>query len=224
MFAGSVPILTEDEWQLSDDSLTMLQCLHDKVSERKVRLFASACCRQVGPFAEAPRARRALDVADLYADGQASGEELQLLLFGHDPRESGWGAGFFAEAVAGLLSPYDLSYLTVPGHAARARRDVLRAADWSCALREQAHILRDVTGYLYHPLVVTPTWLFAHGGDIVRQLAQAIYQDRTFADLPILADALEDTGCTDGVILDHLRGPGPHARGCWVLDLILQNA
>jgi hypothetical protein len=39
--------------------------------------------------------------------------------------------------------------------------------------------------------------------------------------MPILADAMEDAGCTDADILDHLRGPGPHVRGCWVLDLLL---
>ena len=35
--------------------------------------------------------------------------------------------------------------------------------------------------------------------------------------LPIL----EDAGCTDANVLSHLRGPGPHARGCWVVDRIL---
>jgi len=39
--------------------------------------------------------------------------------------------------------------------------------------------------------------------------------------MPILADALEDAGCTDAAILEHCRGPGPHVRGCWVVDLIL---
>jgi hypothetical protein len=41
--------------------------------------------------------------------------------------------------------------------------------------------------------------------------------------LPILADALEDAGCTNADILDHLRGPGPHVRGCWPVDLILSK-
>jgi hypothetical protein len=40
---------------------------------------------------------------------------------------------------------------------------------------------------------------------------------------PILADAMEEAGCTDAAILDHCRGPGPHARGCWLLDLILEK-
>jgi hypothetical protein len=53
------------------------------------------------------------------------------------------------------------------------------------------------------------------------KLAEAIYEERAFDRLPVLADALEDAGCTDDELLAHCRGPGPHARGCWALDLIL---
>jgi hypothetical protein len=51
-------------------------------------------------------------------------------------------------------------------------------------------------------------------------MAQVLYDERRFEDMPILADALEDTGYT-AAILAHCRGPGPHVRGCWVLDLLL---
>jgi hypothetical protein len=52
-------------------------------------------------------------------------------------------------------------------------------------------------------------------------LAEAIYAERTFDRLPILADALEDAGCFEERVLSHLRSPGPHVRGCWALDLVL---
>ena len=52
-------------------------------------------------------------------------------------------------------------------------------------------------------------------------LAEAIYRERCFLELPALADALEEAGCTDESILGHLRRPGPHARGCDVLDALL---
>ena len=52
-------------------------------------------------------------------------------------------------------------------------------------------------------------------------LAASIYADRAFDRLPILADALEEAGCTDAEILNHCRQPGEHWRGCWVVDLIL---
>jgi hypothetical protein len=52
-------------------------------------------------------------------------------------------------------------------------------------------------------------------------LAHSIYTNRCFEQLPILADALEDAGCTNTDILTHCRGRGPHVPGCWVIDLIL---
>jgi hypothetical protein len=58
----------------------------------------------------------------------------------------------------------------------------------------------------------------------VTSLAQAIYTDRAFDRLPILADALEDAGCTNQDILAHCRQPGEHVRGCWVVDLLLAKS
>jgi hypothetical protein len=70
------------------------------------------------------------------------------------------------------------------------------------------------------PVTFDSGWLAANGG-AARNLAAAIYAEQAFDRLPILADALEDAGCTERAILDHLRGPGPHVRGCWALDLVL---
>ncbi len=69
-------------------------------------------------------------------------------------------------------------------------------------------------------VILDPGWLHWNGGTIPK-LAQAIYDDRTFDHLPILADALEEAGCHDSAILTHCRQDGEHTRGCWVLNLIL---
>jgi hypothetical protein len=61
------------------------------------------------------------------------------------------------------------------------------------------------------------TWL----APMVTKLALAIYEERAFDRMPILADALEDAGCTNQDILEHCRGGGDHVRGCWVVDLLL---
>jgi hypothetical protein len=65
----------------------------------------------------------------------------------------------------------------------------------------------------------------------IPSLAQAAYADRILPSgelardrLAVLSDALEEAGCDDSAVLDHLRGPGPHVRGCWALDLILGKA
>jgi hypothetical protein len=55
----------------------------------------------------------------------------------------------------------------------------------------------------------------------VLAIARNIYEERAFNWMPILADALEDAGCSEEQILSHCRGPGPHVRGCWVMDLLL---
>jgi hypothetical protein len=55
------------------------------------------------------------------------------------------------------------------------------------------------------------------------EIARRAYEDKDFTLLPILADALEEGGCRDEVLLSHGRRPGPHARGCFVLDLLLQK-
>jgi hypothetical protein len=71
-----------------------------------------------------------------------------------------------------------------------------------------------------HAVVLSSEWL--HWQDeTVKKVAWSLVEEKAFDRLGILADALEDAGCTDEVILSHLRSPGPHARGCWALDLAL---
>jgi hypothetical protein len=82
-------------------------------------------------------------------------------------------------------------------------------------------LLHDVFGPLpFRPISIDPTWLTWHDGLLV-SMAQRMYDSRDFSDMPVLADALEEAGCTDPDILAHCRGPGPYIRGCWVVDLLL---
>jgi hypothetical protein len=81
-------------------------------------------------------------------------------------------------------------------------------------------LLREIFGDRGLLKPIEPALLAWNDGAIPR-LARAIYDERAFDRLPILADALEEAGCTDADILSHCRGPGPHVRGCWVVDLIL---
>jgi hypothetical protein len=52
-------------------------------------------------------------------------------------------------------------------------------------------------------------------------LARGIYEEQAFGRLPVLADALEDAWYDAEAVLAHCRSAGPHARGCWVVDLCL---
>jgi len=82
------------------------------------------------------------------------------------------------------------------------------------------YLLRDIFGNPFRGASVDSHWLVWNDGTVPR-LAQAIYDERAFDRLSILADALEEAGCTDADILNHCRQPGEHVRGCWVVDLLL---
>jgi hypothetical protein len=75
----------------------------------------------------------------------------------------------------------------------------------------------DIVGDVFYHLTLNSRWLTS----TVLALAQSIFTDRAFDRMPILADALEDAGYDNADIVAHCRGPGPHARGCWVIDKIL---
>ena len=81
-------------------------------------------------------------------------------------------------------------------------------------------LVHDIFGNPFRPVCVSSSWLAWNDGAI-RKMAQVVYDDRAFDRLPLLADALEDAGCTDADILSHCRTPGEHVRGCWVVDLLL---
>jgi hypothetical protein len=70
------------------------------------------------------------------------------------------------------------------------------------------------------PVVLGPE-LFTRQDRAIPKLARAIDAEGRFSDLPILADALEEAGCSNADILHHCRQPGEHFRGCWVVDLVL---
>jgi hypothetical protein len=89
---------------------------------------------------------------------------------------------------------------------------------------KQCQVLHDIIGTFFRPVSLAPPWRTPS----VVSLAQAAYEERTLPAgtldpdrLAVLSDALDEAGCTDTDILSHLRGPGPHVRGCWVIDLLL---
>jgi hypothetical protein len=83
--------------------------------------------------------------------------------------------------------------------------------------RAQVTLLREIFGNPFRPVTFFSEWRTS----TAVALAQQMYDTRDFSAMPILADALQDAGCDNADILDHCRGPGPHVRGCWVVDLVL---
>jgi hypothetical protein len=102
----------------------------------------------------------------------------------------------------------------------RAERGVGEAVSLARARAVQESLFRCLLGDPTRPVNLRPEWLAWNGGFVAR-MAEAIYEERRFAELPVLADALEDAGCDDEALLAHCREGGPHARGCWAVDAVL---
>jgi hypothetical protein len=205
----------------------MLLYFHRQLGGRRVRLFACLCCRRIWPLLSNPASRAAVEAGERYAEGAADDREL----------DAAWRAACAAAVEAAdddrPRDPHSLSARAAM-HAADFDLwgDVYEMAAWEYAANAagkdvaaeratQAALLRCVVGNPFLPDPARdPAWL-AWNCDTVAKLAAAIYDGRRFADLPILADALEDAGCSNTAILAHCRSAGEHVRGCWVLDLLM---
>jgi hypothetical protein len=242
--------MTESEWLTCGEASAMLSfaCRPPPWSPvpgwwfgtncgRKMRLFAAACVRRLWPALNAAD-RAVVEASERYADGLAREGELlrRLEAAAEEAYRAAWDLRATAEqsgpevaaSIDGALHASQaaayLGHRTAIVAAQSATFHALQAIEESAREaqeREQAALLRDVVGPLpFRPLTVAPHLLAWYGGTVPK-LAQGIYDDRAFDRLPILADALEEAGCADDALLEHLRGPGWHVRGCWAVDLVL---
>jgi hypothetical protein len=235
--------MTEAEWLGCEEPDTLLMFLRGRASSRKNRLLGVAFCRCVSHLLFDWRARDAIEIAETYADGLASPEEMRTIseavgdayvtMPNPAPVNSEPPLSFKAKSVAlqstrfvtqdtddYLLSCCRCTYLamlrdgflhTEPGEECDA---------YTTAPQVQCSLIHEIFGNPFRRPILADT-LLAWGRGTIPMLAQGIYYERAFDRLPILADALEDAGCDNADILAHCRGPGPHVRGCWVVDLLL---
>ena len=225
--------MNEAEWLACTDPDRMLFYLRGKVSDRKLRLFAAACCRLIWPLLTDERSQRAVEIAERYADGRATPRERASAgkrALDAAPRRGGpaaWAAYWAVSRSAAdtvwnvAAAATEAASRAAVGDARIGRADEVAAWDVGRAAgsREQAALLRDIVGNPFRPAAVERSWLAWNDG-AVRKIAQTIYNEGRFGDLPLLADALEDAGCTDADVLTHCRTPGEHVRGCFAVDLL----
>jgi hypothetical protein len=204
----------------------MLGFLVPKASDRKQRLFACACARRVWNQLTDARSRAAVEVAERYADAQATGGELQVA---GDAVPLGRSADNLARDAADLGCSASLAIECAEATATAGVRKAV-AQTRRAARQALAQLLRELVQPFPAGTAINPEWLAWQGGTVVR-LAQAACVERFLPEgtldisrLAVLADALEEAGCADAHILGHLRGPGPHVRGCFVLDLLLAKS
>jgi hypothetical protein len=218
------------------------------VGDRKLRLFACACCRAAWPLPAAEGCRLALDVAERYADGLVTEVD----------RGRAHADACRRASVPGTSRLPPLLLRTPAVFDARALAGVLDGTRGAgLAPATQAALLRDVIGDPFRPVPPAPRrWLTP----AVRGIAGRAYDLRDWGALPILADALQEAGCEDEDVLMHCRGKGrcpdclgkggccdlkdeagiwgdmhrcfpcvgsgrvdsgPHVRGCWCVDMLI---
>ena len=226
--------MTESEWQTSIHPVKMLPFVIrlQPRCNRKLRLYGCACCRLLWHLLRDSRSKRAIEVAEAFADGRAKLKEAQA------------GAGAACEEMRKLLGT---TCSLAEYSAARGASEVVGhfpgAAHWgSCSGQmiignsperipeaiwnhHAAHVglLRDLFGNPFRSVWLDPAIRIP----TIISLAQAAYEERIMPTgeldsvrLAVLADALDEAGA-DGAILDHLREPGTHVRGCWAVDRCL---
>jgi hypothetical protein len=215
---GGGGAVDEPEWLACQEPNPMLAALKNGASSRKLRLFACACARRLRGKLANERNRRALTVAEAFADGLATREALcaatdaELPVFratqpstAYDTTDARRAASSIVDAVARATcwgADFDYNQYV----SALFMKDTERAT--------QADLLRDIFGNPFRPLL--PRVFPPH----VVGLALACYAafPAICPDFAILADALEEL-CEEQAAA-HCRA-ALHVKGCHVLDWIL---
>jgi serine/threonine protein kinase len=196
-------LLNEADWMACTDLTRRLTHLYNlNAPARKIRLFACACVRHHWEhLGEA--SRKAVEIAERYADGEASPAELEAA------EDAAWDACTGMPEQAAAWAAYYQNW--------RAALEASRTLPWHV----QDDFLHDLFGpLLFRQVMIDPVWL-DRNDRAVHRIAEAIYDERAFDRMTALGAALKDGGCNDPEILAHCFGTRLHARGCWLIDLLL---
>lgn len=238
--------MTESEWLTTTSELAKMRAvIRKRVTGRKLRLISAAACRLVWDEFPDPRLHQALLLSERSADGSADEADLVAVLHGansalnevndrdelaiFDAMTFAVVAGAHANSSDGL----DTCLMWVAEGAAELAPQGQRKATRVRIRQQLCEVLREVIGNPFRPWkgvapflgggVVQPDGRTVHFTETVRQLAHGIHVDQAFDRLPILADALEESGITDAALLAHCRNETRHVRGCWALNVALER-
>ena len=218
-FAWS-PAVNETEWLNCNDPFRMTRWLKRLMTPRQFRLFACACCRSTWDELTAVPAREAVETLERYADKRADVGELdEARRVAEEEMNRLWSVA--EEMSGGWVDSLNVQAAVLWAAIQSAFRPQIEPEQWQFGWyrngASECRLFRDIFGNPFRKTVWDPLWEAWDGGAL-RRLAEGIYAERRFGDLPILGDALEDAGCTDDSILSHCRASGEHVRGCWVVD------
>jgi hypothetical protein len=232
----------EAEWLAAVVPHPMLSHLRGRVSDRKQRLLVCACARRLWRMVPDPRGLELLEAAERYADAEINRDDLQRALDAAGPWsfcESGIDQLSYLRSLLcrPLIDPPELAWkgtcdlleFSLNFTAFLVGRDRRRkSAGWSEPRKAweeeaeaQAGLLREIVGNPFRPSPPLPAAVLCWQDRLVPRLAQSIYDERHWGQLPVLADALLDARCEDDALIDHCRSDAEHARGCWAVDALL---
>lgn len=227
--------MNEHDWIVSVDAGAMLEYALTIASERRLRLIACGLLRRHWDLLKFPRQRQAVEFSERWAYGTCELDQRPALeeRLQTDAGDAPYFEAYLFQAAAALINESaaeaarQVRELTLQ-HAVRQEAEELPpgvnearmiAAARGIENRGQCQVLREVLGNPFRPCDIPPHWLSANAG-AARHLAEWIVTENQFAELGILADALEDGGCDNEPLIRHLRQPTGHLRGCWALDLV----
>lgn len=235
--------MTDTDWLECSDPEFMMLFLRE-TSDRKLRLLSVAVCRRVEHLMANEESRRALEIAERFADGLATegeriGAEFAVLRasaaafnkweadVGAEEPPAGVSYWAAAAAIGTVMSvAYEGAAKAVSeaglGLAWSEDESLVAGPDYWAGIDLGAPwpgVIREVVGNPFRPITLNPSLL----NDTVVKLASTIYHEQAWDRLAVLADALEES-CSGAIapeLLEHLRSDGPHYRGCWGIDCVL---
>jgi hypothetical protein len=223
--------MNANQWLKATDPQVMLEFLGKRASDRKLRLFACACCRRVWHLAKSQQLKQALPLLEDFAGGTMKDRDRARAHSLCDEVLQSLSAKAVQKCLAGEL--WQVSKKTVkrrdPNYTvgAFAAHSVSHAAgeygeEWDAVQKaereQQVSLVHELFGNPFQPVKFSKKWRTTD----VALLANGISEECAFDRMPILADALQDAGCDSDDLLNHLRdASATHVRGCWALDLVL---
>jgi hypothetical protein len=256
--------MTKAEWLRCVDPEAMLNFLRSKGSERKLRLFACACCRRIWSSLKQKRSRNAVEICESYADNRTTSEKMHsaylkaedafarvqwaaesdietspakaAIRLGCGSNFSPYWAADWAAATVGVKArekDYKLRQRASSGNGQVEPWEQYNPTYLAARTAEelvQVLLLHDIFGNPFRPSPPLPPTVLTWNDSTVRRIAEGIYDERRIpegtldsARLAILSDALLEAGCDNEELIAHCRSPGPHVRGCWAIDQILEK-
>jgi hypothetical protein len=244
--------MTEAQWLACKNPRKMLNVFQDRrhYRDRKLRLFAVGCCLRIWDLLD-EWSRNAVEVAERIAEGRADHYDIRFVEREWQTVYEAWRSGrteprpYGLQAAGAAACFWPRQAVSTAQNVMQLAQEAIKAATGQndtlppSGRRQQDRLFRDywasllrcIFGNPFRPSPALPPAVLAWSDGTVRRIAEGIYEERKMPEgtldayrLAILADALLDAGCDDEALMQHCRSDGPHVRGCWALDLILEKA